>query len=271
VRRLTDRLLTLPHPRLITNRISTFVLRVLVTATLPFARRDRISVVIVNWNTLAYLRETLEALERFSHRDLEVIVVDNGSTDGSVEFLRANRSIRTILFSRNIGHAKAADLGFLVAGSAVIVSLDVDAFPTNDSWMRVMVDPLAAGNSVSGARLWRPFVHPCCLAMRKSSFVLHRHTFRSNYSTNREELGHTAWDVGESISMREIRRGRTIHLVDKTSQRGPGDVGTVFGDCVYHNFYSARHQESPDQPIDGVAASDATAAWDEAVVRYLRR
>jgi hypothetical protein len=56
---------------------------------------------------------------------------------------------------------------------------------------------------------------------------------------------------------------------DCTSKRGPGDVGTVFGGLVYHNFYSTRFKATGDNVLDGqVAATDAAAAWDEAVERY---
>ena len=243
--------------------------RIVAALTLPFARMGRVSVVIVNWNTLPYLRETLGALRRFSDAPLEVIVVDNGSADGSVDFLRAAPDLRSIRLKRNVGHAAALDLGFLAATSEIVLALDVDAFPIKNSWLETVVAPLRAGSTVSGVQLWRPYAHPCCMAMRKARFVLRRHTFRARYSSDREKLGRTAWDVGESISMRENRNGGRVHLVPLTSQRGPGDVGTVFGDCVYHNFYASRHQKAPG-PIDGVSADDATHAWEEAVRLYLR-
>ena len=244
--------------------------RVPAALALPFTRKDRISVVIVNWNTLAFLRETLAAVGRFSDVPLEVIVVDNGSDDGSVEFLRATPEVRSVLLRRNVGHPAAMDLGFLIAASEIVVSLDVDAFPIKGSWLETIVSPLRRGYTVSGVELSREYAHPCCMAMRKSRFVLRGHTFRSRYSADREELGRTAWDVGESISMRESRNGGAAHLLQVTSQRGPGDVGTVFGDCVYHNFYASRHKTRPGAAIDGVFAEDAARAWDEAVRRYLR-
>jgi glycosyltransferase involved in cell wall biosynthesis len=240
--------------------------RLAAALTLPFTRRDRVSIVIVNWNTSSFLRETLASLRRFTRIPLEVIVVDNGSSDGSADFLRRIPGLRSIRLRRNVGHAPALDLGFLAATSDIVLSLDVDAFPIKSSWLEAVVSPLRQGFTVSGAQLWRPYVHPCCMAIRKARFVLRRHTFRARYSRDRNALGRTAWDVGESISMREEGQ---LHLLPVTSQRGPGDVGTVFGDCLYHNFYAARHQQG-SAVIDGVSQSDSARAWEEAVNLYLR-
>jgi len=268
--RVADRALGAMPSRALASRYGSAAARIVSALTLPLLRKGRISVVIVNWNTLSFLRETLGALRRFSNVPLEVIVVDNGSTDGSAEFLRTAPELRRVCLRGNIGHAPALDLGFSIATSEVVVSLDVDAFPIRSSWLETIVSPLYAGYTVSGVQLWRPYAHPCCLAMRKARFLLRHHTFRSRYSSDREKLGETAWDVGESISMREMRNGGKVHLVPLTSQRGPGDVGTVFGDCVYHNFYAARHKDAPSASIDGVLAEDASRAWEEAVRRYLR-
>ena len=48
-----------------------------------------ISVVVLNWNGREYLRACLESLARQRNARFEVIVVDNGSSDGSVEMVRS--------------------------------------------------------------------------------------------------------------------------------------------------------------------------------------
>ena len=48
-----------------------------------------ISVAVINWNRRDYLRACLESLTRQRHADFEVIVVDNGSRDGSLDMVRA--------------------------------------------------------------------------------------------------------------------------------------------------------------------------------------
>lgn len=41
------------------------------------------------------------------------------------------------------------------------------------------------------------------------------------------------------------RDGGPLHFLEVTSRFGPGDVGTVFGGVVYHNFYSTRFAATP--------------------------
>jgi hypothetical protein len=159
----------------------------------------------------------------------------------------------------------ALDIGFLLVNTEYVVALDVDAFPLHDRWLDELLAPLSSGLQVSGARLNRQYVHPCCFAIRTARFVERGHSFRSFYRP-RSEGRDASGDVGENIS--EAERGQ-VRFFDPTEQRGPGDVGTVFGGLVYHNFYSTRFQGTTEKILDAyVAQTDAAAAWDEAVERY---
>jgi GT2 family glycosyltransferase len=48
----------------------------------------QVSVIVVNWNGLTHLPDCLDSLEAQTFRDFEVVLVDNGSEDGSVAFVR---------------------------------------------------------------------------------------------------------------------------------------------------------------------------------------
>jgi GT2 family glycosyltransferase len=52
----------------------------------------RLSVVVVNWNLRDELEACLESLRAQTHRDLETVVVDNGSTDGSASLVETKFS-----------------------------------------------------------------------------------------------------------------------------------------------------------------------------------
>ena len=71
-----------------------------------------ISVVIPNWNGKKYLRDCLDSLYRGTYRDFEIIIVDNGSEDGSVDFVQRNYpEIKIISLQRNTGVSHALNLG----------------------------------------------------------------------------------------------------------------------------------------------------------------
>lgn len=224
------------------------------------------TVVTVNWNSWPHLEVLIDVVRRRSPAGTRIIAVDNGSVDGSRERISAREDVEGLLLPANVGHELAMDLGVLLAETEFVVALDVDAFPLHDDWLQRLLAPLSEGAQVSGARLNRNYVHPCCWAMRKARFVERGHSFRAHYQP-REEGRDASGDVGEEISAAEAPN---LHFFEITSQRGPGDVGTVFGDLVYHNFYATRFNATSDETLDEVVAVDDPArAWDEALERYV--
>lgn len=71
-----------------------------------------VAVVIVNWNGKQYLQECLDSLAIQTYANFETIFVDNGSTDGSFEFVQKNHpGIEIIKLEKNTGFAWANNLG----------------------------------------------------------------------------------------------------------------------------------------------------------------
>ncbi len=89
-----------------------------------------ISVIVVNWNRRELLRSCLESLTRQSEKDFEVVVVDNGSTDGSLEMVsnfRAAFPIQLICNRENRGFCAANNQGFAAARGSWLALLNNDA------------------------------------------------------------------------------------------------------------------------------------------------
>ena len=104
------------------------------------------AVVIPNWNGRRWLPGCLQALATQERLPGEVIVVDNGSTDGSREYLRdAHPGVRVIALPANAGFARAANLGLEAAGATTpfvaLVNTDVELAP---DWLARTEAALAA-------------------------------------------------------------------------------------------------------------------------------
>jgi GT2 family glycosyltransferase len=127
--------------------------------------RPLVSVIVVNWNGLAYLPECLESLARQSYAALEVVVVDNGSTDGSVEYLRAERArggVRLVESPSNAGFAGGNNLGIRASKGAYVALINNDA-AADPRWVEALVAAAEAdprvGMCASKIYLWdRPGV-----------------------------------------------------------------------------------------------------------------
>lgn len=97
----------------------------------------RVAAIVVNWNTAPHLPACLDALDAQDHPDLEVVVIDNASTDGSDEVLRVAQArprrhpLRVVHNRTNRGFAGAVNDGLAVVDAdAVLVSnVDVVAAP----------------------------------------------------------------------------------------------------------------------------------------------
>ena len=86
-----------------------------------------VSVVIPNFNGIAFLDSVLASLEGQTLSNFEVILVDNGSTDGSCSFVTANYPwVHLIELSENFGFCGAVNAGIRAAKAPYVLLLNND-------------------------------------------------------------------------------------------------------------------------------------------------
>ena len=97
------------------------------------------SVIIPVWNGIDDLPACLAALAEQSYAPLEIIAVDNASTDGSGDWIAANYpTVRLIRNSDNIGFGGACNAGLSAAKGDVMVLLNQDTIVRPD-WLAALV------------------------------------------------------------------------------------------------------------------------------------
>lgn len=104
-----------------------------------------VSVIVPTFNRMKDLHTTLASLDQQSYRNFEVIVVDDGSNDGTIEFLSNYKSdkVRCIYLPRNVGESEAINVGFreCIYPFVAVVSSDD---PQREDWLSEMVDFIAS-------------------------------------------------------------------------------------------------------------------------------
>ena len=85
-----------------------------------------VSFVIPTYNRAAWLGKTLHSVLNQTYQDFEIIVVDDGSTDGTAQLVQSFSSIQYILLKENYGVSRARNEGLIMAKGRYICFLDSD-------------------------------------------------------------------------------------------------------------------------------------------------
>ncbi|QHM15512.1 Putative glycosyltransferase EpsH [Bacillus subtilis] len=97
------------------------------------------SIIVLTYNQLALTKQCLESIWKHTNNDcIEVIVIDNGSHDGTRDYLKQITSIKAIFNKMNEGFAKACNQGLEVASGDNILFLNNDTVVTNQ-WLEPMI------------------------------------------------------------------------------------------------------------------------------------
>jgi hypothetical protein len=107
-----------------------------------------ISIIIPNYNGIEMLKACLDSLEAQSYRNLEIILVDNGSNDGSAKFVRENYpAIKIIANNSNLGYVLAANQGIESSLGEFVVVLNNDT-RADPKWIEHLVRVALADNNI---------------------------------------------------------------------------------------------------------------------------
>jgi hypothetical protein len=99
----------------------------------------KVSVVVLNWNGKQYLERCLTSLSTQTYPNYEIILVDNGSTDGSVEFVQRHfPHVRIIQNDSNVGFAAGNNIGIRASDNEYVATLNNDT-QVDPRWLEELV------------------------------------------------------------------------------------------------------------------------------------
>ncbi len=99
-----------------------------------------VSVIIPNWNGRRFLAECIDSLKRQTCSDFETILVDNGSSDGSADFVqeRYGEFVRVLMNRENLGYTGGNNAGIRAARGEYIALLNNDTVVEPD-WIEALI------------------------------------------------------------------------------------------------------------------------------------
>lgn len=106
-----------------------------------------ISIIILNWNGKEHIEECLSSVLASKHANLEIIVVDNASTDCSGNCIRKIKKVSLIENSCNVGYAAGNNIGFGAAKGKYIVTLNNDT-AVEPEWLDKPLEELEENDTI---------------------------------------------------------------------------------------------------------------------------
>jgi len=209
----------------------------------------KFSIAVVTYNTLFYTQLQLMKLrEHIPAGSYEILVYDNGSTDGTREWLAEQPEVRlyTGASTNDRSHGQALDFLAEKASHAVFCTLDADAWPVSDNWTDPMFalsdDVVLAGiDREWGFTLKRGYIHPSYL------FGWTEWVRKFTFSHIWPEKGNK-YDTGEKVTEGVFAAGKQIRCwnpkmvtFDDRFTPKPCD----YAGLVWHVWWSSRKAVSP--------------------------
>jgi GT2 family glycosyltransferase len=113
-----------------------------------------VSIIILNYNCMKYIKNCIESLLRTSYPNFEIIIVDNASTDGSSEFIKMkwkdNSKIKLIQNVANLGYTGGNNIGIKYSKGKYIVFLNCDT-RVEPEWLTDIINEMERDNSIGVA------------------------------------------------------------------------------------------------------------------------
>lgn len=170
------------------------------------------SIIIVTHNQLSYTHQCIESIQLYTDEPYELIFIDNGSTDGTPEYLKNISGAQVILNDDNLGFPAAVNQGIDKAKGSNIVLLNNDTIVTT-GWLHHMLAALAEDEAIG-------LVGAC------SNNVSGPQQVPAGYA-QLNELDGFAWDRGQALSGRITDLERLVGFCLLISCKVISEIGTL--------------------------------------------
>jgi len=98
-----------------------------------------VTILLLSWNAWAYTKQCIDSIKKNTNVPYKLLVIDNGSTDKTVEMLRKDPEVYHIENTHNLGFAKGFNVGLELVDTPYFVISNTDVIVTKN-WLKDMID-----------------------------------------------------------------------------------------------------------------------------------
>jgi len=109
-----------------------------------------VSVIVVNYNGLTHLPTCLNSIQKTDYPSIEILFIDNASSDGSVQYVKKNFNVRIIQNNHNMGATGGYNTGIIHARGKYVAILNNDT-KVSPGWLTPLVEVMEADKSIAAA------------------------------------------------------------------------------------------------------------------------
>ena len=107
----------------------------------------KVSMIIPTWDNLHYLVQLIKDIREYSKSNYEIIIVDNGSTDGTAEYCASQKDIKFISCP-NSSFSKAINVGIKAANSNYFILMNTDIRINDMGWDLQLIAPFSVSDKI---------------------------------------------------------------------------------------------------------------------------
>ena len=139
--------------------------------------KEPINIVIATWNAVDYTRKCIESIRNYTSYPHLLTVVDNGSTDGTLEYLHSEPGIRVIANKENLGYGQAIVQGYESRPTPLVCVMNNDVI-VSPGWLESLVSVIKKDPEIGILGSLRP-----------AGFCLHPYREKDTRSVLKETRG----------------------------------------------------------------------------------
>jgi glycosyltransferase involved in cell wall biosynthesis len=188
-----------------------------------------VSVITIAYNEENYLPLQIQALKNQTYNDIEYIVVDNKSTDGTVQI--AQDAGATVVVNPDYNLSKSRNMGAAVAAGDILIFMDADSFPEQTGIEMVVREITDKGNVMA-------HLNHCCYDSNMHSIIevakgytLGRHCMTGQFIAVMREVFDAVGGFDESL-LPQKGQSEDVDFIFKVISRYPGKT------ALLKNIYS---------------------------------